>query len=69
MVFIDLKVDLEDFVSKFKHHLDSVRQLSRDQQLADLYHNFEISPVASTERNEAFQTLKSMLQSTVNSSI
>jgi hypothetical protein len=62
-------LDLEDYLSKFKRHLDSVHTLSRDQQLADLYHTFEISPVASTERNEAFQTLKSMLQSTVNSSI
>jgi ArsR family metal-binding transcriptional regulator len=65
----DYKFDLEDYLSKFKRHLDSVHTLSRDQRLANLYHAFEISPVASAERDEAFQQLKSMLQSTVNGQI
>lgn len=62
-------VDLEDFVSKFKRHLKSVHGLSCDQGFADAYYKFEISAVASPERDSAFQILKSMLTSKVNSEI
>ena len=61
--------DLRDFVSKFKGHLNSVRGLSRHQEFADTYYKFETSAVASPERDEAFQQLKSMLQSNVNGQI
>lgn len=61
--------DLVYFVPKFKRHLHSVHKLSRNQEFADAYHNFEVSAVASPERDQAFQILKSMLKSKVNSSI
>lgn len=65
----DIKYDLEDFVAKFKRHLNSVHKLSQYQPFADAYNMFEITPVASAEREQNFQNLKSMLQSKVNSEI
>jgi hypothetical protein len=61
--------DLEYYLYKFKRHLDSVHQLSRDQQFADACKYFNDTHYLSADRDQAFKNLKSMLISKVDVSI